>query len=211
MAVTIGTRAPLLLTLVALPLRGWRRPAMNHPSGGDEQPGVDGAAVELARGLTQVTRDEIGRADNKAAVLLAGVLAVVGFVASSVLAGQWSPFRLASAAQVLWWLATAAVAIGLTLLCACLYPTVRRRGRDRAGREVVGYFGHVNAHGSGGELVAALRRRAAVPELERQALELLAVSGIAERKYLRIRLAIWALAAAGALVVAAAVVGWWIR
>lgn len=162
--------------------------------------GDDVAAIELARSLIRETREEIGRADRKAATLLAGVLVAAGLVA-----GRGQPPLQLAAASMLWWIAALGVGVGVVLLCACVYPAGTRR-QDRLARHI-GYFGHLNECSTVEQLVAALRRQLVVSELQRLARTLLALSAIASRKHRLIRLAIWTFAAAGALALASVLAG----
>jgi Family of unknown function (DUF5706) len=163
--------------------------------------GDDASAVELARNLIGETREEIGRADHKAATLLAGVLVAAGLVAGR---SQPPALRLAPA-SALWWIAALATGVGVALLCACVYPAGTRR-QDRLARHV-GYFGHLNECSTVEQIAAALRRQVAAPELEWLSRTLLTLSAIASRKHRLVRLAIWTFAAAVALAIASVLAG----
>ena len=55
-------------------------------------PALSSAETErLAKDLLDRTRAETVQADNKASILLAGVLAAAGGIAASVGAGKWNP------------------------------------------------------------------------------------------------------------------------
>jgi Family of unknown function (DUF5706) len=151
-------------------------------------------AATAARELLRRTHEEVGRADSKAATLLAGVVVAVTVVATSALGGHWTPLGLRPAAQVLWWLATGALACTIVLLCTCIYPSVRRR----AGSAVIGFFGDAGAYPTGEALRAALSRPDHAP-MTRLADQLFDLSRIVRRKYLCIRVAFWGLAACAGL------------
>jgi len=154
----------------------------------------EAAAVAQAQDLLRRTQDEVGRADSKAAALLAGVLVAVTVVSTSALGGHWTPLTLRPVAQTLWWLAAGAVACAVVLLCTCIYP----RGRRRTGGSAVGYFGDVQAYPTPEALRAALSRPDQSP-LARIADQLHDLSRIVRRKYLCIRVALWGLAAGAGL------------
>jgi hypothetical protein len=170
----------------------------------------EAAAIALARALMAETREELARADSKASTLLAGAMVAVGVVWSALAAGQWSPLRVRPAAALLWWPAVVCALAGLGCLVAIIYPAGGRASRRTSGRHMLGYFGHIQAHPAG-ELQEALRARAALPELERLAHELAAVSAIAGRKYRLMRCAIWAFSAGATLALAGGVVSWVVR
>ncbi|TDO36282.1 hypothetical protein EV643_12012 [Kribbella sp. VKM Ac-2527] len=134
--------------------------------------------------ILAAAREEIGRADAKASILLAGAGVVVGALLASALSSDWSPARLVLAAAILWWLSIAAVALGLGMLGYCIYPQTKR---IKNGGSVISYFGDVVGL-SRLQLEAALEESVAEP---RSAVldQLLQVSAIAARKY-------WAISAA---------------
>ncbi|WP_271219494.1 Pycsar system effector family protein [Streptosporangium carneum] len=81
-------------------------------------------------------RNEIGRADQKAAALLAASGVGVGALIAGLLGGQWSPTRLPGSVQWLWWVGIVLCALGVLSLGFAIYPRssrgaariVRRRG-----------------------------------------------------------------------------------
>jgi hypothetical protein len=184
---------------------------MNRPaSTTKDRPRLTGApssrtAVALARELRAETRREIERADAKASTLLAGGLVVVGFTLNTV-HGSLGELTISHA---LWWLAMLAILVGLAFLCACIYPRGTSERRARLSRHVVGYFGHVLANGTAGELEHALRQRAAMPALDRLCVILHAEARIAQRKYLLTRVALWAFGAGASSALASVVLGRW--
>jgi hypothetical protein len=90
--------------------------------------------------LLQRTAKEAERADTKASILLAGVLAVAGGVSALLSGVHWSPSAQPVVVQVIWWGAVGAVVVALVLLAAAVYP---RSHRDDGQRTHVGYFGDV--------------------------------------------------------------------
>jgi hypothetical protein len=97
----------------------------------------------LARDLLDRTRAEITQADNKAAILLAGVLAVAGGIVAAIGAGKWNPVHKPWYVAVPFWAATAAMVAAITCLAAAIYP--RSRARTAQKLTAVGYFADVVA------------------------------------------------------------------
>ncbi|WP_236656199.1 Pycsar system effector family protein [Streptacidiphilus jiangxiensis] len=98
--------------------------------------------------LLAETRDEIGRADSKASILLA----VLGVSASGVIGLQssasWSPHRLAAVGQLAWWCGLLAL---LTALAALLLAVLPRFSRNswRPGRPLTHFQDIVDAADAG--------------------------------------------------------------
>ena len=150
--------------------------------------------------LLAEVREEIGRADNKASILLAGVTAFVGLVASSWLQGQ-SALSNASAARAALVAAslTATLVAGIALGSA-LFP------RGLSARDATKgsfYFYGDSIHWTEDTLCEYLAQLSEEDRSKRTARQLLLSSRIARRKYLLIRFAIWAMGAAAALFVVA--------
>jgi hypothetical protein len=99
-----------------------------------------GQAERLAKDLLDRTRSETTQAENKAAVLLAGVLAGTGGIAAAV-GGKWNPEHRPWYIIVLFCVAAAAVLLAITCLTAAIYP----RGRVHTNHKLttIGYFGDV--------------------------------------------------------------------
>jgi hypothetical protein len=140
--------------------------------------------------LLAETRDEIGRADQKASILLSvtgvGVVVLVG-----LLTGQWSPTELAAAIQWLWWLGGVGLVTAITLLAAAVMPRIGHRGDP----STVTFFGHVVRLTDRQRLVEHLTRSAATP-LDRAVDQLVLLSRIVIRKYRYTQIAMWLLAGA---------------
>ncbi|MFD1535454.1 Pycsar system effector family protein [Nonomuraea guangzhouensis] len=67
-------------------------------------------------------RAEIGRADQKAAVMLATAGVGVGALGGALLAGSWNPGKLPAGVAWLWWLGIVLCSMGIIGLAAAIYP-----------------------------------------------------------------------------------------
>jgi len=174
-------------------LRRARRP----DGAGASEPANGTSSDGYLRELLIATREELVRADNKASLLLAAAGVAVGVTVAGLISRDWSPSMLENRVEWLWWLGAASAVYGLWCLGLAVYPTTRRRG---AAPGVVAYFGDVNAYAGRprAELVAALSR-SAQREQDRWVDQLVQVSDVAQRKYDRLRHAMWALPIAAVL------------
>jgi hypothetical protein len=146
------------------------------------------------------TREEVARADSKASLLFSTVLVVVGVVAAAMLAGDWSPNRLRTWAQVLWWAGAAGVGGGIVLLGGAVYPRVLNRSEGPGAT----YFNEIAKLKSIQVLDDALT---AMTEKARTLKQLYALSHIAHRKFALIAWAIRLFGVALTLIVIAVIAG----
>jgi hypothetical protein len=149
---------------------------------------------ELAADLLGRTRAETAQADNKAAILLAGVLAMTGSGWAVLSSSSWNPLSQGSLVTVFFWASLASVLGAVGCLAGALYP---RQRSGRAAPGFVGYFEDVVALGSVVELKQSLRR----PELDLLdvwADQIWQLCRIVQRKYSLIR---WAIRFIGSAVV----------
>ena len=145
-------------------------------------------ANKLAEQLLTETREELVRADAKAATLFGIVGVVLGVFAAAIIAGDWSPGNLSNCIEWLWWLGAALVVVSLALLGTAIYPKVTS---IHAGGPIT-YWRDVVAYGKDHDaLVKALDEQ--VEEGDRTTTQLMAISEIVGRKYLFVRLALAAL------------------
>jgi len=93
--------------------------------------------------LVAATRDELRRADAKAALLLAAIGVIVGALLGCFNSSHWTPTRLQSGEQVLWWAGVATATVGLLLIAASVYPRDRQRRTPYPGPPA--YYGDVAA------------------------------------------------------------------
>jgi hypothetical protein len=148
-----------------------------------DQP-VNDATLLYATSLLSNAREEIGRADAKASILLAASGVVTGALLAGLIAGTWTPLRMHVAAQWLWWLGTGEAAVGIWCLAWAVYP--RNPRRDSGHPWAVGYYGDVVGFHTTAQLVTALHLSAET-NTERVADQLRHVSRIVSRKYRLIR------------------------
>jgi hypothetical protein len=151
----------------------------------------------LAKDLLDRTRTETTQAENKAAILLAGILAGAGGI---VAAGGGKLI----AAHREWWViapfsaATAATLTAIVCLAAAIYP----RNRSRVDQQLseIGYFGDVAALDSPVQL-RSLLSMPGTQLLDIWIDQIWQTSALVSRKYLFVRWSLRLLAAALALMV----------
>lgn len=136
-------------------------------------------------------REELDRADNKASLLLVAAMVVMSVVLAAILAGQWRPFGMSWIFQTTWWIGVTVGVGALASLAVAVYPR-SARSRDDA-KELLAYFG--DAAGKTPTEIRTMLRREARDD-EPMIDQLLAVSGIVDRKYRAIRIGLWLFAIA---------------
>jgi uncharacterized membrane protein len=141
----------------------------------------------LAKDLLDRARAETPQADNKASILLAGVLAAVGGTAAAVGAGKWNPVHHPWYVSVPFWGAIAAVVAAIVCLAAAIYPRGRVQPGQRPGD--VTFFGDVAALDS----VEQLRELLTAPGTQLVDVwidQIWQISMVVNRKYLFLRRAV---------------------
>ncbi|MBL1081532.1 hypothetical protein JK359_05975 [Streptomyces actinomycinicus] len=103
--------------------------------------------------LTEL-REEIGRADTKASVLVAALGMTAGVFTGLIAGRDWSPDRLSAPGAVLWWAGAAALALSLLSLLLAVLPRYRS-GSWAEGRPLC-YFGDIRQAAREGRLAEAL-------------------------------------------------------
>lgn len=143
---------------------------------------LEDPAAALTRQLLAETREELSRADGKAAMLFAIFGIAFGAVLAGVIAGDWSPRDLTAGAQVVWWLGAAAAVAALVALSAAVWP--RLDSNQATGR--VTYFAHVADYRTRDALREAIERQASEDD-GRSLEQLQALSCIVMTKYQLVR------------------------
>lgn len=172
--------------------------AADSPRGSD----LTEDALEYARALLVSSREELVRADTKAALLLAASGIAIGALLNGLLGGKWSPSDLNSWVEWLWWLGIASTVVAIVSLASAIYPRTKRFGVKPS---LVAYYGDVVLL-SREELAATIM--AATPAKINSALfdQIYQVSLIVSRKYKLFRIALWAFASAAALCAASVLI-----
>ena len=160
---------------------------------------IEQKTVALTRQLLSEAREELQRADGKAATLFALFGIALGAVLAGAIAGDWTPTKLDAAARVIWWIGAACAVGALVSLGSAVWP--RLVSAEATGR--VTYFAHVAAYRTREALIESLERQAS-DDTARPVEQLQAISGIVMTKYRRVQLGI-ALYGIGALACMAAV------
>ena len=166
--------------------------AAEHSS---EETGGGGTREELVQMLLKDTREELGRADGKAATLMSASGVVVSVLLAGAIAGKWNPTALGYW-QWLWWPGAAAGIAGIVTFAAAVWPRVRHKEP----KDALTYFGHAAQYETVQNLEAALDEKVSSSK-DRTTDQLLTVSKIVRRKY---RLVRWGMSFIGIALVACA-------
>ena len=130
-------------------------------------------------------RAEIGRADQKAAVMLATAGVGVGALAGALLAGSWNPGKLPPGVAWSWWLGIVLCSMGIIGLATAIYPR-SIPAADRLRRRRSQFVGHFTE-----TLITSLREAegTGAPRAQNAFLlkEIRRLSAIADAKYRGIR------------------------
>ncbi len=162
----------------------------------------DGEALDHARGLLAETREELSRAEGKAALLLAAIGVAVGALLAALMEGKWTPFEIRNCLEWAWWLGALSLAASATHLALAVFPKTGADGATGGGTPA--FFGDFARFETPGELGDALRDRNRSDAYARTTSQLLVVSGIVLRKYKLVKRAIVLLGIAAALCLGAA-------
>ncbi|WDZ90665.1 Pycsar system effector family protein [Nocardiopsis sp. HUAS JQ3] len=144
--------------------------------------------------LLSDTRDEIGRADQKAAILLAASGVAASILSASVLDGRWAPTGLSPFSAVLWWIGSASGACAMVAFTLAVFPKTRDR-TAMAHPNLVRFYDDVLRINREDRLEQALRWSSTM-ELQRLIGQLKTLSAIAVRKYRLIQVGTVAMATA---------------
>lgn len=161
----------------------------------------DKSVEALASVLLAETREELARADGKAAMLLAAFSVFVGVVLAGLLAGEFTPGDLGCDGRAFWWAGCVVIAGSLVALAYAIYPRLSHGEADGP----ITYFGH--AAGKGVQAVEAALQRQVGSDRSRTVEQLVVVSDIVWRKYRFVQIALWAFGAGALLCVLGAIVG----
>lgn len=160
---------------------------------------ADPADVEaLASQLLAEGREELVRADSKAATLLAAFGVVVGVVVAGLVAGDFKPNDLGCGWEVVWWCGCVSVAVALVALARAIYPILTHDEAEGA----ISYFGHAAGKKDAAAVQNALERQVGAAR-SRTTEQLKVISDIAWRKYRCLQIALWAFGTGVALCVLA--------
>lgn len=156
---------------------------------------------KLAEKLLAETREELERADSKAAMLLASFSLLVGVVIAGLLAGEFKPAELHCPGGPIWWVGCAAIAAALVALARAIYPTLRHGKAEGP----ITYFGH--AAGKDATAIKAALKRQVEGERSRTIEQLTVVSAIVWRKYRFVQAALWMFGAGVTLCLVGVLIG----
>jgi Family of unknown function (DUF5706) len=141
--------------------------------------------IDYTRALLQDAREELTRADSKAALLLAASGVVVGALLAGMLGGTWAPSHISDAIQWLWWLGVIAGAVGVGSIAAAVCPRIKRIGASRPA--LPAYYGDVSEYKSAAEFGQAIKGGFGVDLGDRLIDQTFQISRIVRQKYVLIR------------------------
>jgi hypothetical protein len=147
-----------------------------------EASNVDSVPEEMADALLTETREELGRADSKAATLMSASGVVVSVLLAGAIAGQWTPLQLGWW-QLLWWPGAVTGAAGVIAFAYAVWPRVTHEDPEQK----LAYFGHVANYDKVEDLRAALKNKDSTPAMDRTLDQLIVVSKIVTAKYYWVR------------------------
>lgn len=139
-------------------------------------------------------RAEVGTADAKASLLLAALGVGFGALVGGLLASDWSPAKLTTIGEVVWWFGAVAAATSIGFAAAAVWPRYVRTDVSAG----VHYWGHVATFCRLQDLAQALDGRPNDGGRARTRHQLWRLSRLVSLKYACVRVAI---AAAGVAVV----------
>ncbi|WP_066372021.1 Pycsar system effector family protein [Herbidospora mongoliensis] len=171
-------------------MRNRWRALLSGTAASQETANTDADARAYGARLLAEAREELGRADAKAQLLLGVVGIGLGAVAAGLLAGSWSPFSLSNAVEWLWWVGIAAALGSVIVLAGAVYPQVVRTTDIETG--TVMYFGDALRFTNTKDVAEALRRSSTL-DLDRIADQIRRISVIVARKYRLVRTGCWLL------------------
>lgn len=149
--------------------------------------------VRRAAQLLAETREEITRADSKAATILAATGVAGSVIAAAIVAGQWSPNEMGAWTRLLWWVGAVLGLFGIGKLGHCLLP----RTRNSQPRTEVDYYGDAARYSTWQSLRGHLLR--VEPDaFDRNVRQFHQNAGIVTDKYRRLR---WGMRSVGGSVV----------
>lgn len=123
-------------------------------------------------------RVEVGVADHKASMLLAGLGVGYGALLAGVIAGSWQPDDLAAGYRGLWWVGAAFSSAAIVAAALAVWPRWDPTGAEGG----IHYWGHVATVEDYEAYVAALDEQA-MSESERTRRQLWELSRIVAMKY----------------------------
>lgn len=161
----------------------------------------DKIAREYAATLLVEARDELNRADQKAAILLAAVGVGVGAILAGLISADWHPSMLGLPWAGIWTLGALAVLAGVVVLVWAIYPRTTRGRYDEAS---LFYFRQAARVGSVDDLERELRR-SSENTFRRSADQVWRISQVVESKYRAVSIAIWLIVPGSLVCLASAV------
>jgi len=162
---------------------------------------------QYARQLLDETRGEIGRADQKASVLLASVGLAISALSAAIVHSSWRPTQLGGFIAWLWWLGVAMAVLGIVFFGRVVYPRSTRIAPEPG--TPVSYFGDVVGYSTTQQLMNVVSKSEHT-DLERIYDQIRQFSLLTARKYRFIRHGMLLLAGSAVCGTAAPLLSQWI-
>jgi len=160
---------------------------------------MNGKIEMYAADLLAETREEIVRADTKAAILFTAFGIAVAAVLAGLIAGEWGPNELDQGATVVFWVGSGSAFASFLALGYALWPRMRHKQAEGP----ASYFRKIREYDDLDALKTALKQSSASGD--RSVEQLKVVSDIAWSKFVGIRIAMllygFGLAACGVAVI----------
>lgn len=144
---------------------------------------MDCETKTYAEQLLAETREEIGHADTKAEILFTAFGIAAAALLAGLIAGDWSPKDLDRGATVVFWVGSGGAFLSFLALGYALWPRMRHKKAEHP----AGYYLQVHKYDDLKDLGTALKQGA--ESGGRTIEQLKAISDIAWKKYVGIRLA----------------------
>jgi MFS family permease len=155
---------------------------MGATDDGSDRAGTGDGRKDFAEPLLEETRQELTRADGKAATLMSASGVVISVLLAGLIAGRWNSTVL-QPWQWLWWIGVGIGIAGVVAFAAAVWPRVSHTEP----KEALAFFGHVAQFKNVQALETALDRKPSSPTEARTVDQLLTVSKIVRMKYWLIR------------------------
>ena len=156
----------------------------------------DEETLEHVNGILSETRDELARAEGKAALLLAAIGVASGALLAALMGDKWSPFDLRNCIEWAWWIGAVCLVASAAHLAWVVFP---RTKAEKPGDQAPSYFADFAGYKTPKALGEALRYRNRSEAYDRATQQLHVVSKIVLRKYELVKRAIVLLGIAAVL------------
>jgi len=137
--------------------------------------------IETVKVLLGHAREELNRADNKASITLASAGIGFGAFLGGAVSGDWQPFDLGNCVEWVWWVGALLFVVGVCAIASSVWPSTETKTDDK----IPSYYQRVAKLPD----TTALRSAMESVDLDEILIEqLLVISKIVRKKYLKLRI-----------------------